>query len=235
MVSAEQPPGPHPVEIPPEPVGLRLNGQQRALLEALQEIDQMLGEMYLGALAVLNQPFNGERFAQSAHTLRELINHLPASLGLTSDALTERLRDRLQRPEQVWGIARQQSQCFNDGTWSGTIDRSLARALTAIEEFFRWKSEHFPRRREELTKVVRRLDASGRRLPAALENLAVTQWDVTRDYFISVCHHHNPVNEADFFAYFDAFERFILDRLRPRTFADFDALDRIIEEAGHGD
>src|SRR6266700_3470470 len=125
-MSAEEPVGPQPGGVPPAPVGLQLSGQQRALLEALREIDQRLGEMYLGALAVLQQPFNGERFAQSAHTLRELINHLPSSLGLIADALTDRLGDRLQRPEQVWENAVQRSRCFDGTTWSGSIDQPLA-------------------------------------------------------------------------------------------------------------
>ncbi|HTL05380.1 MAG TPA: hypothetical protein VL241_06500, partial [Gemmatimonadales bacterium] len=100
-MSAEEPVGPQPGGVPPAPVGLQLSGQQRALLEALREIDQRLGEMYLGALAVLQQPFNGERFTQSAHTLRELINHLPGSLGLSTDALNDRLGDRIQRSERA--------------------------------------------------------------------------------------------------------------------------------------
>jgi len=234
-MSAEEPVGPQPGGVPPAPVGLQLSGQQRALLEALREIDQRLGEMYLGALAVLQQPFNGERFTQSAHTLRELINHLPGSLGLSTDALNDRLGDRIQRSERAWDNAIQRSACFDGKTWTGIIDQPLARALAAINDFFNWKKNHRPRRNEELTQTVRRLDASGKRLPTELEVLVVTQWDRTRDYFIGVCHYRIPVNEADFFAYLDALERFIIDRLRPRTFADFDAVDAILEEADRGD
>jgi len=216
------------------PAGLQLVGQQRALLEAFREIDQRLGEMYLGALAVLQQPFNGERFSQAAHTLRELINRLPASLGLGGDALAERLGDRLQRPEQAWENAVRRSDCYSDGGWSGQIDQPLSRALKSIHEFFVWKKQHRPRRREELTETVRRLDASGRRLPPRLEVLVVAQWDDTRDYFIGVCHYRLEVQAGEYFAYLDAFERFVLDRLRPRTFADFDAVDAILEEADRG-
>src|SRR4051794_4237374 len=109
-MSAEEPAAPQPGGVPPAPVGLQLSGQQRALLEALREIDRRLGEMYLGALAVLQQPFNGERFAQSAHTLRELINRLPDSLGLSVGALNERMGDRIQRPERAWDNAVQKSE-----------------------------------------------------------------------------------------------------------------------------
>lgn len=234
-MSAQEPFDPQPTGFPPAPVGLQLSGQQRALVEAFREIDQRIGEMYLGALAVLQQPFNGERFAQSAHTLREMINRLPASLGLSTDALTDRMGDRLQRPEQAWANALKRSACFDGTSWSGGIDQPLTRALAAIQEFFTWKKEHRPRRHDELTETVRRLDASGRRLPKNLEGLIVAQWDLTRDYFISVCHYRIRADEDEFFAYLDALERFIIERLRPRTFADFDAVDAILEEADRGD
>jgi hypothetical protein len=234
-MSAEEPLDDQPAGLAPAPVGLELTGQQRTLLEALREIDQRLGEMYLGALAVLQQPFNSERFAQAAHTLRIMIDRLPTSLGLATEARGERLGDRLQKPERAWKNVLENSSCFDGKGWSGAIDDPLARALAVLQEFFAWKEEHRPRRLDELTHILRRLDASGRRLPEKLEVLVVDQLQVTRDYFVDVCHHRISVEEAEYFAYLDAFERFILDRLRPRTFADFDAVDVILEEADRGD
>jgi hypothetical protein len=191
--------------------------------------------MFLGALMVLEQQSNGERFAQAAHTLRELIDRLPASLGLTTPAMKERLGDRLQRPEQAWSTALARSRCRNGNTWSGTIDQPLARALVALDHFFEWKSANRPRRRTEMARTIRRLDASGRQLPERIESIVVEQWGATRGYFIDVCHHSIEPGERDFFGYLDVFEEFIIDRLRPRTFADFDAVDAIIEEAERGD
>jgi hypothetical protein len=234
-MSAEEQAGPQLRGVPSAPVGLQLSGQQRALLEAFREIDRRLAEMYLGALAVLQQPSNGERFAQSAHTLRELINSLPDILGLKADALNDRMGDRIHRVEQAWDKALGRSACFREQSWSGSIDKPLAKALAAMGEFFEWKKAHRPRRNEELTQTVRRLDASGKKLPAELEVLVVAQWDKSRDYFVGVCHYRIPVDEAEFFAHLYALERFIVDRLRPRTFADFDAIDSILEEADHGD
>src|SRR6266508_1366402 len=143
-MNADEPLDPQPADFPPVPVGLQLSGQQLTLLEAFREIDERLGEMYLGALAVLEQPFNGERFAQAAHVLRELINRLPASLGLSTSALDERLGDRLQKPEQAWNNAVERSGCFDGKNWSGSIDPPLSRALVAIGELFAWKKEHRP-------------------------------------------------------------------------------------------
>jgi hypothetical protein len=232
----DQAPGPsYPSGPAPTPAGQPLSGKQRALLEALTAMDQRLGEMYLALLA-LQQPSNRERFSQAGHTLRELINRLPVALGLSTDALLkERLGDRLQQPENAWDTAVRKSTCLKDGNWTGTIDRPLATALTAIHRFFDWKKMSQPRRRHEMTQTVRGLDVSGRRLPERIEQLVVAQWDEMRDYFVSVCHYRVKTNEEEFLSYLDVLETFILDRVRPRTFATFDALDAIIEEASRAD
>jgi hypothetical protein len=226
----------YPSGLAPTPAGQPLSGKQRALLEALTAMDQRLGEMYLGALLALQQPSNGERFSQAGHTLRELINRLPVALGLSTDALLkDRLGDRLQQPENAWDNAVRKSTCLKDGTWTGTIDRPLAAALAAIHRFFDWKKTSQPRRRHEMTQTVRGLDASGRRLPERIEQLVVSQWGETRDYFINVCHYRVKTDELEFLSYLDVLETFILDRVRPRTFANFDALDAIIEESSRAD
>jgi hypothetical protein len=227
--------GPETTGFPLPSAGPQLTGRQRALLDAFSEVDARLAKMFLGALTVLEQQSNGERFAQAAHTLRELINRLPASLGLTTPAMNERLGDRLGKPEQAWSAALAQSGCRDGNRWSGTIDPPLARALLAIGEFFEWKSEHRPRRRTEMTQTIRRLDASGRQLPERIESMVVNQWGVTREYFIGVCHYNVEPEEREFFGYLDVFEEFLINRLRPRTFADFDAVDAVIEEAERGD
>ncbi|WP_433210983.1 hypothetical protein ACQP00_49615 [Dactylosporangium sp. CS-047395] len=226
--------GDGPSEPTQQPVGLRLAGQQRALHEALGALAAELGAMYLGALMVLQQPANTQRFAQAAHVLREMINRVPKSLGYANKAMQERMGDRLGPAEQSWDIAVAKSGTFNNGAWSGEIDQHLRKALTALYEFFTWKKGHQPKRRDEMTATLRKLDASGRRLPDKLESLAVDEWSITRDYFISICHYQKPADEQEFLAYLDALERFLLDRLRPRTFADFDAVDAILEEASRG-
>jgi hypothetical protein len=214
---------------------LQLSGQQRALVEALEQLGPDLRDMYLGSLAVLRQLDNTERFVQAAHTLREMINRVPESLGFISAAKQDRLTDRIYKPEQKWMNAVAHSQCANNGDWLGEIDQPLRQALKALGEFFVWKKENRPKRRGEMAAALRRMDTSGRDIPEPLASIAVDQWDLTRDYFTGVCHYGKNPEEKEFLAYLDALERFMLDRLRPRTFVDFDAVDQIIEEASHGD
>jgi hypothetical protein len=256
VTNAEGPLAAEPPASLPAAVGLELTAQQRSLLEALRDVDEALGDvglrlgpMYLGALAVLRQPFNGERFAQAAHTLREIIDRLPRvfklatatpyereRFELATKALDEKEGNRLQKPQEAWEGALKRSKCF-DGekkTWSGAIDDPLRRALVEIQKFFAWKEEHRPRRDAAMAQVIRHLDKAGIPLPGELERGAVDQWSKMRDYFIHVAHHRVSVDEAGFSAKVDAFELFLLDRLRPRTFADFDAIDAIVEEAERG-
>ena len=149
--------------------------------------------------------------------------------------MNERLGDRLQRPEQAWSTALARSTCRNGNRWSGTVDQPLARALAAFDEFFEWKLANRPRRRTEMARTIRRLDASGRQLPERIESIVVEQWGATRDYFIDVCHHSIKPDERDFSGTSMCSRSSSIDRLRPRTFADFDAVDAIIEEAERGD
>ncbi|MEV4704647.1 hypothetical protein [Actinoplanes sp. NPDC049316] len=216
-------------------LGLRLTGQQRALVEALESLETRLKRMYLGSLIALRQAENTERFVQAAHTLREMINLVPESLGFVSSGKQDRLGDKLQKPELKWKGAVDRSKCNSDGQWTGEIDQPLRQALIALDEFFSWKAENRPKRRDELAATLRRMDASGRDVPGPLAAIAASEWDITRDYFISVCHYRKDPEEAEFYAYLDSLERFMLDRLRPRTFADFDVVDQIIEEANRGD
>ena len=71
---------------PREP-NLFLAGQQRALLDSLSEKSAQLAQMYLGAVVAIRNTANPERFAQAAHSLREMIQKVP-------DYYTTNLKDR---------------------------------------------------------------------------------------------------------------------------------------------
>jgi len=226
---------PGPEVLARERPGLRLTGQQRALVEALEQLEARLRDMYLGSLVALRQLDNTERFVQAAHTLREMINLVPKTLGFLGSDKQDRLGDKLQRPELKWTGALARSQCNNGGEWTGEIDQPLRQALKALNEFFSWMSANRPKRRDEMAAALRRMDVSGRAIPESLASIAVSEWDVIRNYFIGICHYRMKTDEKEFHAHLDALERFMLDRLRPRTFADFDVVDQIIEEASRGD
>ncbi len=55
---------------------LILNDQQQKVFKQLSEIDPRLGHMYKGALFTLRTPNNEDYIPQSAHSMREIIDHL---------------------------------------------------------------------------------------------------------------------------------------------------------------
>ena len=208
-----------------------LSTRQRRLYSRLLSMDGSLASMYLGSVLVLGQRENPERYRQSAHTLREMLNAMPKALGLAAAATTQRTHDALQRPKKRWSKALHQSDCYQNGQWQGQIDGSLRGALKEVEVFFGWYEENSPKRLESLALTVRTLDASGRPLPAALESLAVATFDRMREYFVDVCH-GVAANEQEYEGYLVALELFLLDRLSPRTFDDHNTIDSILAEAG---
>jgi len=118
--------------------------------------------------------------------------------------------------------------------WAGTIDESLERFLKKAKEFFDWFTADRPTRLTRMKGILRGLDPSGRPLPAPIEELHVEEWAQCHEYFIRVSHHATIPTDEDFESWREVLERFLLDRLYPRTFEDLDAIDRIVKE-GEGD
>jgi exoribonuclease II len=78
--------------------------------------------------------------------------------------------------------------------------------------------------------MLQQLDEPNRYLPPAIADLRIDEWDKIRDYFVNVAHHSREATNEEFAGWQDTLERFLLDRLKPRTFVDFDMIDEIIRE-----
>lgn len=210
-----------------------LSGQQRALQRALDERDRELGAMYRGGLAVLGDTNNPDRFAQCAHSMRELMEKLPQLLDVPTIAQKESLKVKVREIEDGF-IGTQRNTCCFSATagWDGIIDCHLRKFLIRLSNFLEWFKSHHPRRHDELHGVLIRLEGSGRELPKPLAALNVEAWGRKRDYFLSVAHHRRTADEHEFRKWLDALERFLLDRLLPRTFDDFTEIDNLLEEGG---
>lgn len=213
-----------------------LDGRQLALYEALLEKDQVLARMYFGALTVLRDTDNPERFPQASHSLRELMEKIPQLVDVKTKALQEKLIDKVRQLEDVWNTTVTNSDCHNAENWHGEIDKHLLKMLKIFQNFFHWLCEHRPRRRKEVVATLRGLEISDQRLPEELENLNAQSWDKIKDYFIGVAHHRKTENtQENFEQWLYALERFLLDRLRPPTYADLDRTIRIIQEGERND
>jgi hypothetical protein len=193
-----------------------------------------LSHMYFGALVALSHTENPDHLAQSAHSIRELMEKIPAFLDVQTRAHQESLSSKVRELEDSWQTAIQRSASYDDGNWNGEIDQPLSQLLEKLQQFFNWLGEHRPRRRAEVAATLHRLDGSDHTLPKPLEELEVERWMRIRDFFQAVSHHRKQATRDEFEGWLDALEMFLLDRLEPRTFADFDTIDEIIEEGQGG-
>lgn len=209
---------------------LELLGPQRALHIVLVEKNEHLGNMYIGALAAVQNDSNPERLSQAAHSLRELMEKMSAYMNLPVKVKSESLGMKVREFSLEWKKVRTKSERQGNPEWSGQMDGPLQKFLKKAEEFFLWFEQHQPKRKDQIAQTLRTLDPMGRPLPLPLEKLRVDEWETIRDYLVGVAHHQILAVQDEFISWLDALERFLLDRLRPRTFADHDMIDSIIRE-----
>lgn len=204
-----------------------LSGRSRQLWEALSDIDEQLGHMYLGALDVLQHHGNPDRLALVAHGIRELIEKLPRFLDVPSTenrgpGIREQAR-RLAAAWEKWGPS------VVDG--EGTLTSSGEKLLRQLGEFCKGVGAD-PTRRQAATAAVSRLDLNPLKLPPPIQDLHVSEWSAIEGFFIGVAHHTKTTDDEEFEQYLAALDRFLLDRLRPRTFEDFAAIDELLDKDG---
>jgi hypothetical protein len=214
--------------------GAQLVGQQIAVYRALSEQSTELAGWYLGGCVALLVPANPERLVHAAHSLRELMNNLHTISNVPVEAQGGRLGDKFTAMTEKWEKAKRNSEAFGDDGWSGTIDDAARRGFEAVDEAITWQTENRPKWKEQHRSTLRGLDVSGRALPGFIEDHFVEMWHELRGYFVDVGHHGIETTEEDFLAALEQLEKFILDRLKPRTFTEQATLDALIAEAERG-
>lgn len=228
-VTPESPLAPEPLE--PQ---FHLAGQQLALYRTLASRSPQLAARYLGARIALANSTNPERLAQAAHSIRELIDdlHTISDLPATVDPGSgKKLGDAFQEMQTKWERGKKQSKSHADGEWKGEIDEPAKLAFRAVEAAIEFRREERPLRKETYRLAIRSIDVSERTLPGFIEEQFIELWDKWRGHFINVCHHDVEPTVEEFHAVLDEFERFVLERLNPRTYEDQATLDEIIAEA----
>jgi hypothetical protein len=160
---------------------------------------------------------------------------LPAYMDVAVPAHAQSLTSEAKNAKDVWTRAANLSPCRQpDGSWAGAVDAHLQKGIRAIETLFAWIEANKPRRRDEIDQALTRLDPAGRALPTPLQDLNIQQWETMRDFFVPVSHHKKEYPVEEFSRWVEALERFLLERLVPRTFDEQDELDQILKEAAGG-
>ena len=112
---------------------LQMSGQQRGLYDALGEIHQNLADKYLGALTAISSN-NPDRLAQTAHSLRELIEKLPMYIGMPFRSAN--LGEKVQNLAQQWKKVVKHYESSDRPKWSGDIDSRLRKFLIKLDELY---------------------------------------------------------------------------------------------------
>ena len=207
------------------------SGQQRTLLQALEQKNPSLATMYLGGFFVLSDVDNPDRFALCAHSIRELMEKIPTYLNVSTKAQQESLKSKARELEDSYSSMCQRTSCLDESSrWDGPIDNPLRKFLRRLGQCLDWFDTHHPRRRKEIGGMLERLEGTEGVLPPQLASLNVDAWTKIRDFFVGVSHHRIACNETDIRQWLDALERFLLDRLVPRTFDDFNDSDSLFDE-----
>jgi len=187
--------------------------------------------MYRGAIHVLEDLRNPERFVHAAQSFREIIEKLPAYFdAVPQKANQQKLGDGVRNLEEAWSRAHG-SEARNEGAWSGSIDKRLRRFLRKVEKFFAWYAEHHPRRRAEIGAALQAIEGSGLPpLPAKLADLQVSYWMEIKDFFTFVAHHRRSTNDEEFDQWKGALERLLLIYLAPPAVEEIQTIESILEE-----
>jgi hypothetical protein len=212
-------------------IELTLEGQQLEFHRVLSERSREAPDWYLGALIARSTVNNPERFVQASQSVRELMKHLHRFFGIPIAADETRLGDKFSALSHRWEKSRAATACHSDGVWDGPIDRPLRWALITVDETIDWHRSNRQTRRTTSIALLTELDVSRRPLPPSLEDAYYEKWSALHDYFVTTAHHGRSTNEAEFDENLNTLERLILDLVAPKTSAEQELIDKLVEEA----
>jgi hypothetical protein len=209
----------------------RLSPIHQEITDALRERSDELANLYIGAIAVLQQTSNTDRVAQAASSLRQLMDTAPRFMDL-SVPLKKRpsLNNMVSTYSQRWRDCQKKSKNHSDGKWEGEIDQPLLTFLGHTEEFISFYDETHIKIIEKAAIVVRHLDQLKERLPEPLLTLRAKEWQTMYDFFTTTLHHGRFPSDKELEAWAEALGRFLLAGWRPEKAADQENLKNIIEE-----
>lgn len=216
-----------------------LSGRQQRLAEALEalETEHDLRGMYLGAIVTLGATCNPDRIPQCAHSVRELMEKLPASADLPHEkhgSVPPDLSKAIQELEDMFQKAKLAYSPLGNASQGDITDEPTKRLLDSLDHFFERFTKPRPTRLETAMRYFDRLanDASGQPLPPTTKGHIGRTWSRLWKFFVPTSHHRNSSpEEQEFRGYLGELERFLLDRLVPKMAEDLNEIDTILHDA----
>jgi hypothetical protein len=208
---------------------LSLTNEQATLFASLHRRSERIAQMYVGAVIALKDGADPEQLCKAAYEMRELMEKISDLVDVETPTLEESLTSKVNELEKEFASMTAATK-LKSPTWDGAVDMALRKFLGKVEEFLAWKSKHRPQRSDAFTRTLRALDGPGRILPADIEKKAVQSWMKVKEFFDNVAHHRLHPTEEVFREKVAYVEILLLNKLNPKTFADFDQVDAIINQ-----
>lgn len=224
-------------DVQPDPKpSVALSREQQRLHGALCAYTEELGAMYLGGLRVLQDPGNPDRVAQSAHSMRELMEKIGEleSRAAEEGQSTGELKPRVMNLKEAFARLKRNTAGYSQpGVWTGPFDSHISRFLKKMDDFFGWMDSDRPSRRTAFQRTMAHLDASGRALPKPLRDRRYRDWKQMVSFFQKTSHHRSFPTVSELLHRIGELETFLSSVLVPTTFDDFNAIDALLKESGH--
>lgn len=211
---------------PKRPVAL--SREQQRLHDALSERDERLGAMYLGGLQVLEDTANPDRVAQSAHSMRELMEKI------VDPERRPGLKAKVNEVEDRFRAQKARTNCHSDSAgWAGPIDPPLRKILQKLEDFLDWFAAFYPRKKERFRHALSRMEGTDLEVAEASFKVHWGLWKGLDRYFQGVSHHGKSTSTERLRKQVAELEDFLASLLLPATFDDLDAIDALLKESGN--
>ncbi len=204
-----------PLETPLEQMAtspLQLSSTQRKVIEYLQRIENEkypLSKWYHGSIITFANPHNPDRYAQAAHSLRELIEKIPYVINsFLPEKKPEKKVDLIDKRRKIEKDLHKKKQSYS-GVWVGkSIDSDVEKILLSIEEYI--KLNKTKTRSEKVSYVLHEADPLFHVYEETIQN--------ERKKFIQDCwvklqkitHHKSNIKESDFSLLLENVEKIIL-------------------------
>lgn len=183
-----------------------------------------LANWYFGALSALRDNFNPDRLAQSAHSLRELLEKIPRALQTEESGVSG---DQLKRKRQAVRAALDQEKTnFSDGWRDKVITEALSNVLQEIEQYFDLCDR--PDRKEQVFSGLTKLDPMIQTLPEQLRQEKRQRYLALWAKLEGFAHHGGKKDEQDFTECVAQTEDLVFDLMAPISSDDQTLLSGIL-------
>ncbi len=191
-----------------------------------------LAGMYRGGLYALEDRQRSDHIAQSAHSLRELMEKLPLSSGLEVGSSGYEASDVLTGTLKLLAKAREESAAFQiaSNEWKGAVDAPLSDVLKALSDAEARGSRGENARGRARAFITAEAEWGEPRSPERREQLVV-EWMSLHKQLKDISHHRTSPSVDAYSATVQSTTALLLEILRATPSERLEIFDKLIDEA----